>query len=307
MLLVAEGAVALDDPVSKYLPAFGERDKDAVTSATCSPTRRASSRGAPFTSCCSRRSARPASGCSHTRGPRVRPRARAALRPRPRARQGGRLRRPRLHRAGCLVEAVSHQSLDAFCAERIFEPLGMQQTFFVPLGEGEVPRSCPSPRAPHGRHRELPLARAHPLGRGPRPQRLRDGRRRRSRGLFATADDVMKFAQAWLDVWHGRSERCPASWRAQFSRAPEPARRARTGPSAGTRPPKGQSSSGPALLGPHSIGHLGFTGHLAVDRPRARGRRRDAHQPRPPDRQAQPLRAATPGPRRHPRSLSTAE
>ena len=38
---------------------------------------------------------------------------------------------------GAVVEAVTHQPLDVFCQERIFGPLGMRDTFFVRLGDGE--------------------------------------------------------------------------------------------------------------------------------------------------------------------------
>ena len=37
---------------------------------------------------------------------------------------------------GAVVEAVAHRRLDEFCAERIFGPLDMKDTFFVPGGEG---------------------------------------------------------------------------------------------------------------------------------------------------------------------------
>jgi CubicO group peptidase (beta-lactamase class C family) len=77
-------------------------------------------------------------------------------------------------------------------------------------------------------------------------------------GLFSTADDVMRFAQIWLDVWHGRSDLLPQDAVREFSRRQE-------GPKESEwalgwdRPTPGQSSSG-AHFSENSIGHLGFTG-----------------------------------------------
>jgi CubicO group peptidase (beta-lactamase class C family) len=36
-------------------------------------------------------------------------------------------------------------------------------------------------------------------------------------GLFSSADDVMKFAQAFLDAWHGRNEIFSQEWVKTFS------------------------------------------------------------------------------------------
>ena len=110
----------------------------------------------------------------------------------------------------------------------------------------------------------------------------------------------MRFAQALARRLARAQRRAPARAAcARFADAPGAAARARTGRSAGTRRRAGASSSGQhfsrALDRPPRLHR-----HLALDRPRARGDRGDAHQPRPPGREAQPLRAA-PG-RARPRS-----
>jgi CubicO group peptidase (beta-lactamase class C family) len=77
-------------------------------------------------------------------------------------------------------------------------------------------------------------------------------------GLFAPADDVMRFATALLDVWHGRSAFVPRERLAEFA--------TRQSLPAGSdwalgwdTPTPGASSSG-RHFSAQSIGHLGFTG-----------------------------------------------
>ena len=77
-------------------------------------------------------------------------------------------------------------------------------------------------------------------------------------GLFAPADDVMRFGQSVLDVWHGRSDVLPRELLRQFCE--------RQGLPEGSdwalgwdTPTPGASSAG-SHFSPRSIGHLGFTG-----------------------------------------------
>ncbi len=77
-------------------------------------------------------------------------------------------------------------------------------------------------------------------------------------GLFGPADDVMKFALAWLDAWHGRGELLPRELVRQFTE------RQNLPPGSDwaigwDTPTRGASSSGQHFSA-HSIGHLGFTG-----------------------------------------------
>jgi CubicO group peptidase (beta-lactamase class C family) len=77
-------------------------------------------------------------------------------------------------------------------------------------------------------------------------------------GLFAPADDVLRFASVVLDVWHGRSELLPREWLRRFltrNAAPEQS----TWALGWDTPTPGASSSG-RHFSATSVGHLGFTG-----------------------------------------------
>ena len=78
-------------------------------------------------------------------------------------------------------------------------------------------------------------------------------------GLFSTADDVMRFARVWLDVWHGRSELLPRELVREFCAPTAAARGIGLGARLGHARRQGQSSSGRTSRR-RSIGHLGFTG-----------------------------------------------
>ena len=79
-------------------------------------------------------------------------------------------------------------------------------------------------------------------------------------GLFAPADDVLRFGAALLDVWHGRSDAAAArAPGAEFADAAGPAREIRLGARLG-HADAGRVLVGPATSPSSSIGHLGFTG-----------------------------------------------
>ena len=77
-------------------------------------------------------------------------------------------------------------------------------------------------------------------------------------GLFSTADDVMKFATALLDVWHGRSDVWPRELLIDFTRRQNLTEGSDWALGWDT-PTEGVSSSG-RHFSVSSIGHLGFTG-----------------------------------------------
>jgi CubicO group peptidase (beta-lactamase class C family) len=77
-------------------------------------------------------------------------------------------------------------------------------------------------------------------------------------GLFAPADDVLRFAETWLDVWHGRSEALPREWLRRFCERQELPKGSDWALGWDT-PTPGQSSAG-RHFSPRSVGHLGFTG-----------------------------------------------
>lgn len=88
---------------------------------------------------------------------------------------------------GRLVEAVSGQSLEAYFRSRIFEPLGMVDTYF------EVPADKRSRLAPnHQRQPDGSLAATPPQPE--QPVRFYSG----GGGLYSTAADYLRFARALL-------------------------------------------------------------------------------------------------------------
>ena len=96
---------------------------------------------------------------------------------------------------GEVVERVSSLPLDEFAAKRIFEPLGMRETGFIPLGNHS--KKSPS----------LPLSRIAPTeringtvrrGEVHDPRAFALGGVAGHAGLFSTADDLAKFCAAML-------------------------------------------------------------------------------------------------------------
>ena len=95
---------------------------------------------------------------------------------------------------GRIVEAVSGQSLDAYCRERVFAPLGMVDTGFVPTPEQQARWVSVHQRQPDGSLVPQPL---------PPPATLEffagGG------GLYATAHDYLAFLEMLLNdgSWQG--------------------------------------------------------------------------------------------------------
>ncbi len=262
LILVDEGAIALDDPVSKVLPNFAERDKDSVTF---------------------RHLLTHSSGLKPWRGfhenlieKERKTGARLLGTPEGRAWIIDRVvRSARVHEPGeaavygdldfivlgAVVEAIAKQPLDVFCNERIFQPLGLAETRFISLpvetAEGDVTRS-EALRRRVAATENCPWRGRILWGEVHDPNASAMGGVAGHAGLFSTADDLMKFAQTWIDVWHGRSDALPRERVREFSnrqQIPEDSDWAL----GWDTPTKGASSSGKHFSG-NSIGHLGFTG-----------------------------------------------
>jgi CubicO group peptidase (beta-lactamase class C family) len=160
--------------------------------------------------------------------------------------------------AGAVVEAVTNQSLDAFCQERIYGPMGMKNTHFLPVtldpserGIGALRRRIAATEDCPWRHRVI-------WGEVHDPNAWAMGGVAGHAGLFSSADDVMRFGQTLLDVWHGRSDLLPRNQLRLFSQRqniPDDSDWAL----GWDTPTKGESSSG-QYFSEQSIGHLGFTG-----------------------------------------------
>jgi CubicO group peptidase (beta-lactamase class C family) len=255
--LVHDGAVELDAPVAKYLPVFAEREKERVTprhllthSSGLKPWR-------PFHELLLSREQRTGERWLGT------PAAREFVVER--VLRSGLVHEPGAAAvygdldfiaAGALVEAVSQRRLDDFVRERVTGPLGLAETFFVPLGEGGG--------MPEGLRRRTAATENCPWrerilwGEVHDPNAWAMGGVAGHAGLFASADDLMRFAWTLLDVWHGRSQALPRELLRAFAtrqRIPEKSDWAL----GWDTPTPGASSSG-RHFSAHSIGHLGFTG-----------------------------------------------
>lgn len=255
--LAHDGAVGLDDPVSKYIPVFSERDKDGVTlrqllthSSGLKPWR-------AFHELLIEKERKTGERLLAT------PAAREFVIDR--VVRSGLVHEPGAAAVygdldfialGAVVEAVTHRTLDAFCRERITEPLGMRDTFFAPLADGA---KLPEPlRRRIAATENCPWRERVLWGEVHDPNAWAMGGVAGHAGLFSSADDLMTYAQAVLDVWHGRSEAFPRELLRHFAERQElpPGSDWALG---WDTPAQGASSSG-RYFSARSIGHLGFTG-----------------------------------------------
>ena len=258
LLLASDGALGVDDPVAKFLPEFAERDKQHVTlrhllthSSGLKPWR-------GFHELLLERERKTGERIIGT------PAAREFVLER--TLRSGLVHEPGAAAVygdldfitlGAVVEAVTRRPLDEVCAERVFGPLGLRDTFFVRTGDG-------LPGLPEAMRRRVAATENCPWrgrivwGEVHDPNASVMGGVAGHAGLFSTADDVMKFAQTLLDVWHGRSEALPReTLRAFLTRQQLP-------PGSDwalgwDTPTRGASSSG-QYFSERSVGHLGFTG-----------------------------------------------
>ena len=152
---------------------------------------------------------------------------------------------------GALVESLAGRELDAFCAERIYQPLGMADTHFNRLPfEGSRARYAATEQCAW-RERVL-------WGEVHDPNAWAMGGVAGHAGLFGTAADVLRFAQEMLAAERGRSALFPAEIAREFFRRQEIAPGSDWALGWDT-PTEGQSTSG-SHFSKHSIGHTGFTG-----------------------------------------------
>jgi CubicO group peptidase (beta-lactamase class C family) len=258
LLLVDEGAVELDAPVAKYLPLFSERGKEAVTirnllthSSGLKPWRAYHEIFLQK----ERKTGETLIGSPATRASVIDRTVRSALVHEPgEAAVYGDLDFIVL---GAVVEAVGGQRLDDFCRERIFEPLELSDTFFIPIGRDAQPLPEPMKRRIAATE-NCPWRDRILWGEVHDPNASVMGGVAGHAGLFSTVDDVMKFGRIIIDVWNGRSDALPREPLRQFlTRQNLPV--SSDWALGWDTPTEGASSSG-KHLSKNSVGHLGFTG-----------------------------------------------
>jgi len=256
--LIEDGRVGLDEPVGKYLPPFGERGKEAVTvrhllnhTAGLKPWR-------AFYEAFVERERKTGERvlCTIAAKQAVFDRiARSALVHEPGdAAVYGDLDFIAL---GWLVEEVTRESLDAFFAERIAEPLGLADARFIPTGDG-APALRETLRRRTAATENCPWRNRILWGEVHDPNAWAMGGVAGHAGLFATAADVMRFAEVVLDVWHGRSEQLTRELLRTFLTRQDAPSEASWALGWDT-PTPGASTSG-QYFSANSVGHLGFTG-----------------------------------------------
>jgi len=154
-----------------------------------------------------------------------------------------------------VLERVTGSGFDAFCRKRIFDPLGMKDTFFVPLEAGkprqESQRSFAATENCPWRGRVL-------RGEVHDENAWACGGVAAHSGLFSNALDLERFALALLDCRHGRSDAISPGTLARFwsrgADAPD------SGKCLGWDTPSPVDSASGRFFGKGSVGHLGFTG-----------------------------------------------
>jgi CubicO group peptidase (beta-lactamase class C family) len=150
---------------------------------------------------------------------------------------------------GEVLERVAGQDIPSFAKERIFEPLGMKDTLFRP-GPELIPRIAPTEIDPwRGR---LLRGEVHD------ENAFAYGGAAAHAGLFGTAEDLARFAQMMLNggvFEHKRivSRETLEKFTTRANVVPDSSR------ALGWDTPSAQSSAG-ELFSPRSFGHTGFTG-----------------------------------------------
>ncbi|UCG86654.1 MAG: beta-lactamase family protein [Gemmatimonadota bacterium] len=241
MLLVADGAIDLDDPVDRYLPSFAGPGKDAVTIRHL------------LTHTAGLEAWRPLHLETETREEAIDSVMAATLQSVPGETyvysDFGAIT------LGLVVEQVSGTTLDMFLSDRVFEPLGMRWTRYRPPAEW-VDRIAPTELDPwreqvvRGEVHDENAARLEGVA--------------GHAGLFSIAPDLARFARWILAAHHGRlppgSEPFLPTQLVQNFTSRQP------GPEGSTRalgwdtPSETGSSAGTMMSRSSSFGHTGFTG-----------------------------------------------
>lgn len=239
MLLVQDGALDLDAPVQRYVPAFRGPHKDGVTIRHLLTH----SAGLPAW--------RPLYVESTTRAG-----AMALVDTTPLLAEPGRTAAYSDLGAILLtqvVEVVTGQRLDRWLARRVFSPLGMQHTRFLPPPEWRD-HIAPTEQSQDG---TIIRGTVHD------ENAWRLGGVSGHAGLFADAPDLAVFATWLLDAWHGRPPPAPEWPLLDSSLVHRFTRRLELVPGSsralGWDTPSGHSSAGTAPP-PLAFGHTGFTG-----------------------------------------------
>ncbi len=158
---------------------------------------------------------------------------------------------------GAAIEEVSGMSLDRYCHERIFRPLGLRSTGFVDLSQLRTRRLEPVTEmiAPTQR---CPWRKKILCGEVDDDNAYAMGGVGGHAGLFASAKDLDTLLCRLKDCYHNVNRMIPQRIVQEFWT------RNQDVPDStwclGWDTPSAQNSSSGSHFSPHSVGHLGFTG-----------------------------------------------
>jgi CubicO group peptidase (beta-lactamase class C family) len=234
MLLVESGRVNLDAPVQHYVPEFTGRWKDAVTVRHLLTH----SSGLPAWRPLYKEAEGPASAMA------------LAIATPLDTMPGIRMVYSDLGAIilGEVVMRVTGQPLDRFLRDRVFTPLGMRETTYLP----------PEPLRPRIAPTEVdPWRQRHLRGEVHDENAFALGGVSAHAGLFSTATDLVRLARMYLSggALEGHRFLSPSTI-AQFTTVQDPALSHRA---LGWETPNGTNSAG-HLMSPRAFGHTGFTG-----------------------------------------------
>ncbi|MFD2369013.1 serine hydrolase domain-containing protein [Brevibacillus sp. GCM10020057] len=148
---------------------------------------------------------------------------------------------------GLLIERVTGEMLDAFVTRRVFSPLGMKHACYCPNNRGFEDIVSTE---------YCPLTGRYIVGEVHDEKAFAMGGIAGHAGLFATADDLCRYALSWM---HDEQAIIRAEWRARAIRCQTPAGQERRGYGWQLSDPDRLMSCGSGFH-PDSIGHTGFTG-----------------------------------------------
>ncbi len=252
MLLVAEGKLALDQPVCEILPVFAERGKEKISVrqllAHCSGLRPWRAYYADL------REREHKTGETLLAQPAGRDSiVNRTLRSAPVYEPGDAFVYGDLDFIvlGEIVAELAQEGLDTFCQRRVYEPLGMVDTGFRRVGSAGTVERVAATEDCAWRDRIL-------WGEVHDPNAWAMGGIAGHAGLFGTAADVLRFGREMLAASRGQSEIFPAELALEFFRRQQ-LTEASDWALGWDTPTAGRSTSG-QYFSSHSIGHTGFTG-----------------------------------------------
>jgi CubicO group peptidase (beta-lactamase class C family) len=158
---------------------------------------------------------------------------------------------------GEVVEVLTGNTLDRFCQERIFRPLGLRATGFIDLTQLRTHRLQPVEEmiAPT---ENCPWRKKILCGEVHDDNAYAMGGVAGHAGLFSSARDVHAFLVRMGQCFHGKDNFLPQALVQEFFKRSESSGNGNFALGWDTPAPEGSASG--HLFSPHSVGHLGFTG-----------------------------------------------